>query len=90
MNKPAPFSVRCSLAVKDFLRGRGEQNRRAIYRHAAQSNRFTADEHAAPQPPGCTGNHTTLVEYGISFALTKLKKAGEIEHVSRGQWRLPD
>ena len=89
MNVPPPLAPRCQQAVIDAISQLGGcANRRAIYRRARDSRLFSADEWATSAPPGCKGNHDSRVEYGLSWALTQLKKKGILDNPKRGEWAL--
>jgi restriction endonuclease Mrr len=77
------------LVVRTLVDLGGQAERQTIYRRARELANFTEAQRAVPPPPGNNATLPDRIEFELSFALSKLKAAGRLEHPSRGVWRLP-
>jgi Mrr N-terminal domain len=76
-------------AILEALTGLGGQGHRSeVIPLAAQTGGFTELELAAPPPPKANPQYTRLVDYELSWALSKLKRDGLLENPARSIWRL--
>ena len=66
----------------------GEGVRAEVLARAGELGGFTERELAAPPPAKANPQHTGLVGYELSWALSTLKRDGRLETPTRGVWRL--
>ena len=77
------------MVVRTLIDLGGEAERRAIFGRARELADFSAAQRAVPPPPRNRGGFHDKIGFELSFALSRLKKAGQLKNPHRGVWRLP-
>lgn len=67
----------------------GEGQRREIVARAERIASFSPAELALPAPVKARGNYQRLVDHQLSWALTALKRRGQLENPRWSHWQLP-
>jgi hypothetical protein len=84
---PARAVCRC-LILEALTELGGRATRRDVTDRALQLGGFSDDQLAVPPPPSHP-QYANQIEYRLSWAMTDLKRIGEVVNPERGIWALP-